>query len=166
MALFNFNKNKNKENKTIKLYSYLSGKLLTLENVDDEVFSTGILGYGIAIEPFEGFIKSPCDGEISNTVDSKHAIGIKSNDGLEVLIHVGLDTVELKGKFFEYLVGEGDSVKTGDTLIRFDIENIKKSGYKLTTPMVISNINDSNKIKIIAPEDIRSGEELMEISMQ
>ena len=148
--------------KTI-LYAHLTGMVIPLEKVEDEVFSEGILGKGVAIEPEIGEVKAPCDGVISNTVDSKHAIGLKSDDGFDILIHVGIDTVNLKGEFFEYIVQEGDKVKKGDTLIKFNIEEIKKAGYSVVTPMVISNTDEFSDIKIISSGRIKATESLLEI---
>ena len=145
------------------LSAHLSGKVMLLENVEDEVFSQGILGNGIAIEPENGEVKAPCDGVITNLVDSKHAVGIKSNDGFDILIHVGIDTVNLKGKFFEYHVQEGQKIKKGDVLITFDMEEINKQGYSLVTPMVISNTDEYSGINVIASDRVKSGDELLEI---
>lgn len=145
------------------LSAHLSGKVMPLENVEDEVFSQGILGNGIAIEPENGEVKAPCDGVITNLVDSKHAVGIKSNDGFDILIHVGIDTVNLKGKFFEYHVQEGQKIKKGDVLITFDMEEINKQGYSLVTPMVISNTDEYSGINVIASDRVKSGDELLEI---
>lgn len=145
------------------LGAHLSGSVVLLENVEDEVFSQGILGNGVAIEPDIGEVKAPCDGIISNVVSSKHAVGIQSEDGFDILIHVGIDTVNLKGKYFEYLVQEGQKIKKGDTLIKFNIDEIKKAGYKLITPMVISNTDQYSSMKIIASGKVMAGTELLEI---
>lgn len=149
--------------KNVILNSYLEGTLIPLNEINDEVFSQGILGDGIAIEPQKGEIKSPCNGFVSNLVSSKHAIGIKSESGFDILIHVGIDTVNLKGRFFEYHVREGQKINQGDTLITFDIDAIKKEGYSLATPMVISNTGEYRELKIIASGDISYEDKIMEI---
>ncbi len=149
--------------KTLILKAYAKGDVTALADVSDDVFSQGILGEGIAIEPKEGKICAPCAGVISNTVDSKHAIGLTSDDGFDILIHVGLDTVELKGKYFEYHVKEGDRVSEGDTLITFDAEKIKEAGYKLTTPMVISDRDSYKRMEIKGKKETDFGDELIDI---
>ena len=128
----------------------LSGNIVSLEDINDGVFSAGILGKGIAIEPSENIVYAPCDGTVCNLVESKHAVGITTDDGMDILIHVGMDTVELQGKYFEYKITENQKVKKGDALIEFDAENIRKAGYRLVTPMVITNSDDYSEIKIIA----------------
>ncbi len=121
----------------ISLASPLTGKVIPLQQVADEAFSQEILGKGIAIEPSEGKLYAPCDGVIENIPDSHHAIGLRSTDGLEILLHVGMDTVKLGGKHFRLHTQVGKTVKQGDLLLEFDMDGIRKSGYQLTTPMVL-----------------------------
>jgi len=151
------------QQQTFMLQSHLDGMVVTLDSVEDEVFSQGILGNGIAVIPENGVVKAPCDGVVSNIVSTKHAVGIKSDDGFDILIHVGIDTVNLKGRFFEYHVQEGQKIKQGDTLITFDIDAIKKEGYNTVTPMVISNTDEYSGINIVASGRVKAGEELIEI---
>lgn len=141
----------------------LSGNIVPLEDINDGVFSAGILGKGIAVEPSENIVYAPCDGTVCNLVDSKHAVGIATDDGMDILIHVGMDTVELQGKYFEYKITENQKVKKGDALIEFDAENIKKAGYRLVTPMVITNSDDYSEIKITASGTVKHGERAIEI---
>lgn len=141
----------------------LSGNIIPLEDINDGVFSAGILGKGIAVEPSENIVYAPCDGTVCNLVESKHAVGITTDDGMDILIHVGMDTVELQGKYFEYKITENQKVKKGDALIEFDAENIKKAGYRLVTPMVITNSDDYSEIKIIASGTVKHGERAIEI---
>ncbi|MCT8137155.1 PTS glucose transporter subunit IIA [Anaerobacillus sp. CMMVII] len=117
----------------------LTGKVKNLEDVPDPVFSQKMMGDGIAIEPIEGTVVSPVDGEIIQFFHTKHAIGIKSTTGLEILIHVGLETVTMKGEGFTGHVNEGDKVKVGDKLISFDLELIKEKAASTITPVVITN---------------------------
>ncbi|CAH1190123.1 PTS system beta-glucoside-specific EIIBCA component [Paenibacillus auburnensis] len=122
--------------------SPLKGEVVALSDVKDEAFSTGALGKGIAIEPAEGKVFSPVDGVLTSLFSSGHAIGITSDHGVDILIHVGKDTVKLKGKHFTPRVKQGDTVKKGDLLMEFDMEAIRAAGYILTTPVIVSNSNN------------------------
>jgi len=137
------------ENDSISLAVYMKGDIISLEDVDDEAFANHVLGEGVAIEPKEGKLYSPCDGVIDNVFDTKHAITLTADDGPELLMHIGIDTVKLKGKYYETHVTAGQSVKTGDLLVSFDIDGIKNEGYKVTTPLVVCNMDDYNEIEIV-----------------
>ncbi len=130
--------------------SPLKGEVKPLSEVTDEAFSTGALGKGIAIEPSEGKVVSPVDGVLTSLFSSGHAIGITSDHGVEVLIHVGKDTVKLKGKHFYPKVKQGDAVKKGQLLMEFDMEAIKEAGYVLTTPVIVANT--ANYLDVIETE--------------
>ncbi|WDH76054.1 beta-glucoside-specific PTS transporter subunit IIABC [Exiguobacterium marinum] len=117
----------------------LKGEVVSLETVRDEVFSSGAMGKGIAIMPSEGTVYAPFDGEIVTVYPSKHAIGLRSNTGVEVLIHIGIDTVKLNGKYFETFVTDGQKVKEGDSLVRFDMDAIAREGYDTITPIIVTN---------------------------
>lgn len=147
----------------ITLSSPMTGELVALESVPDAVFSSGALGEGAAIIPTVGKVVAPCDGTISATMDTKHAIGISAPDGMELLIHVGLNTVELNGKFYEYKVAEGDKVKKGDVLIEFDIDGIKAAGYPLYTPVLVTNAEDYVSVKVAEQASIQAGDELISV---
>lgn len=142
------------------LKSPLTGKVLPLSEVPDQVFSSGVMGKGIAIDPELGELVAPADGEITTIFPTGHAVGITTTDGAEILIHIGMDTVELNGNGFEILVKQGDLVKAGDLLIRFDIEAIRAAGYSVITPVVITNtdafadILELDQKEIIANEDV------------
>lgn len=133
--------------KTTELSSHMKGVIVPLEEVEDEVFSGKILGDGVAVEPSEGKLYAPCDGVIESVFDTNHAINIISDDGCEILLHMGIDTVRLKGEFFSVLVKEGEKIKKGDLLAIFDMDGIRDAGYKLTTPMIICNTDDYSEIK-------------------
>ncbi len=155
----------NAENaKQITLAAHLNGTVVPLAEVDDEVFSTGVLGEGIAIEPDEGKLYAPCDGKIDTVFDTKHAVNIVSEDGCEILLHIGINTVKLEGKPFTVHVNEGDSVKKGDLLVSFDIRQIKDAGYKTTTPMIICNSDDYSKFDVTASGKIKAGNDIIKIS--
>lgn len=129
----------------------VKGEVKPLSSVNDDVFSKGILGEGIAIDPSEGKLVAPTDGEILMVYETGHAIGMKTNGGAELLFHIGLDTVKLKGKYFIVRVEEGQQVHRGDTLIDFDLNKIKAAGFDTTTLMLVTNYNDE---KIVFPETV------------
>ncbi len=120
----------------------VSGEVIALSEVNDATFSSGVLGEGYAVIPTEGKVTAPFDGKVETLMDTHHALGLVSNSGIEMLIHVGLETVTLNGKYFTPKVAEGDSFKKGDVLLTFDLEAIKKEGYDTTTPVVVSNADD------------------------
>ena len=122
-----------------KIASPLKGIVVELKKVDDPSFASGILGMGVAIQPSEGKIISPVNGVIEAIYPTNHAIGIRSKSGVEILIHIGIDTVNLEGKYFNSFVKEGKKVKKGDVLIEFDLPGILAEGYSLLTPVLISN---------------------------
>ncbi|SCH87554.1 PTS sugar transporter subunit IIA [Romboutsia sp. Marseille-P6047] len=136
-----FSKNKNKNVKTKGFYSIMDGKSIDLSQVNDEMFSNKLLGDGIAIEPTSNTVVSPCDGEVTLVSDTKHAVGIKNEDGVEILIHIGLDTVNLKGEGFETFCKVGDKVKVGDTLVKVDRKLLKEKNIPDVTMMVIVEPN-------------------------
>jgi PTS system beta-glucosides-specific IIC component len=137
--------------KAATLVSPLKGSVVPLETVNDESFSQKLLGDGVAIKPTEGIVRAPCDATISSVIETKHAVGMTCDNGAEVLIHVGLDTVKLKGKYFESLVGLDQKVKAGDPLIQFDLESIAASGYDTTTPFIVMN-SDEYSFEILNQE--------------
>lgn len=121
------------------LYAPVKGNVIARDQIPDETFASGVLGDGVGIEPEEGLVVAPCDGEIASLTDSCHAIGIIGAGGMEILIHVGIDTVNMQGDGFELLVSMGEKVKTGQKLLRFDMEKIKGAGYCATTAMLVAN---------------------------
>jgi PTS system beta-glucosides-specific IIC component len=146
------------------LASPLSGVLVPLENVKDEAFSSGALGKGIAILPDKGILMSPVDGIVDSVTDAKHAISLVADNGAEILIHIGMDTVGLNGKPFHPQVKEGQRVKTGEVLIEFDIQAIKDAGLDTVTPVVIVNSDAFKTIQFTESERIATGDLLMTIA--
>ncbi|WP_018930646.1 beta-glucoside-specific PTS transporter subunit IIABC [Gracilibacillus lacisalsi] len=154
----------NKDNHEIA--SPLSGKVISLSDVEDAAFSSGALGKGIAIDPTEGKLVAPVTGKVSALFPTNHAIGITDEQGTEILIHIGLDTVQLEGKFFEAHVAQGDKVEKGQVLIDFDIDEIKKAGFSVTTPIVLTNLAPQSKLKTAEIKQLNQGEQLMTIVYQ
>lgn len=149
--------------KTITLYSHMNGTAVKLEDVEDEVFSQKILGEGAAVEPSEGKLYAPCDGKIDSVFDTKHAVNMVSDDGVEILLHIGIDTVKLGGQYFEAHVSDGQEVKKGDLLISFDMDKIKAAGYKVTTPLIIGNTDDYASVEPAAENSISAGDIILKI---
>nr|WP_309100347.1 PTS glucose transporter subunit IIA [Fredinandcohnia onubensis] len=135
-----------KKNNKLEIKSPLIGRGLPLSEVPDEVFATKMMGDGIAFEPSENILYAPIDGEIIQVFPTLHAIGLKSNNGLEILLHIGIDTVNLSGKGFESFVSVGDRVTTGQKLISFDLDLIKENAKSSITPLIITNMDKVEKV--------------------
>lgn len=151
------------ESKVEVLYAPIKGKAIDLSEVNDGVFSEGMLGKGIGIEPEEGRAVSPVNGTVSVVFDTKHAIGITSEEGAEVLIHIGLDTVQLNGQYYTTHVKVGDKVKVGDLLVEFDKDKIQEAGYKTVTPIIISNTDMFKDVKVLAKGKIEEKDEMIKV---
>ncbi|MFD2831542.1 beta-glucoside-specific PTS transporter subunit IIABC [Corticicoccus populi] len=136
------------------LNSPLTGAVIPLSEVPDEVFSTGAMGNGIGISPSEGKVYAPADGTVTTLFRTKHAVGITTNHGAEVLIHIGMDTVELEGEHFTAHVAQGDTVKQGDLLVEFDITAIEDAGYSVVTPVILTNTNDYEELEITTSNSV------------
>lgn len=145
------------------LSACLNGTVVPLAEVKDEAFASGALGDGIAIEPIDGELVAPADGEISSTFETHHAVGMTTVDGAELLMHIGIDTVKLGGKHFTYLVNEGDKVKKGQPLIHFELEAIKAEGYPVTTPLIVCNTDDYAAVAAKASGTVKQGDALLEL---
>lgn len=143
--------------------SPLAGTVIPLTSVDDAAFASEAMGKGMAIEPSEGILYSPVSGVVSTIFRTGHCIAVVSDEGVEVLIHIGIETVKLKGKYFDVLVQEGAIVKQGDKLIEFDLEQIKKEGYLTTTPIVITNTANYSDVIGTNKTTITPGEDLMTV---
>lgn len=143
----------------------IKGKIVELEHVPDKTFADKVLGEGIAIMPEEGKVFAPVSGEVACVMDSKHAVALVSDEGLEILIHVGLETVELQGKYFTSHVENGTKVKEGDLLLEFDLNAIKKAGYKTVTPVIVTNSRNFVSVLPMPKEDdyVLSGDQLLKV---
>ena len=150
-------------NVSTELVSPLDGELLPLSEVKDEVFSSGAMGEGVAIEPSQGVLHAPANGRVVMTFPTGHAIGMKTKDGAEILMHIGMDTVNLQGKGFETLVDKGDEVKAGDELVKFDIDEIHSAGYIVTTSIVVTNSKDYEKVSVVRQGEVKVGQEILDL---
>lgn len=157
------NENANLAEEIIK--APLSGKVLKLEQIKDPAFSSGMLGKGLAIDPADGKVCSPVDGKISMLFDTCHAVGITSDKGVEILIHIGMDTVELKGKGFISHIKNGDRVKAGQDLIDVDLDFVRAEGYEIVTPIVVTNGDALKSIKETENNEVNQGDELLRVEL-
>lgn len=149
-----------------KILSPLTGNAIALENVPDPTFANGILGLGIAIEPYDGKVIAPADGTIGTLFDTHHAVGLNLDNGVELLIHIGINTVELNGEGFTAHVSEGERVKKGQTLITFDKQLIASKGYNIVTPIIVTNSDDYSDIKQIASGNITYDDTILELKKE
>lgn len=153
-----------KNAKTISLKAVEDGRTIPMDEVNDQTFAQELLGPGIAIVPSNGTVVSPIDGTIATVMDTKHAVCIQGEDGLELIVHAGLDTVELNGKYYQTYKEIGDQVKAGDVLLEFDLEEITKAGYDVTTPIVITNLGDYKITKCLTGQQEKAGEEVIQLT--
>ena len=147
----------------ILLDSHMEGEAIPMSEVKDETFAAEVLGKGIAIIPKKGEVTAPCDAVVETVFATRHAIGLKADNGAEILIHVGINTVELGGKFYTSHVKEGDRVRIGQVMLTFDMEKIKEAGYDLTTPMIITNSDDYQEINILKTGNVTKQDAVLEI---
>lgn len=143
------------------VYAPISGKTIPLSQVDDPTFSMEILGRGLAVLPKEGKVYAPFDGEVISIFDTKHALGLKSDSGLELLIHVGLETVRLNGEHFTAHVTNGQSIKKGDLMLEFDLKAIVDAGYETVTPVIVNNVADYTDIMSLTDRDVKALEPII-----
>lgn len=139
------------------------GKAVPLSQVSDPTFSEGMLGEGVAIIPSQGKFYAPADGEVGMVFDTLHAVSLTADCGAEILIHVGLDTVKMKGDGFTGHVQAGDKVKKGDLLLEVDLEKVKAAGYDIITPILICNTDDYEKVEGMAGKDVVPGDDVIRI---
>ncbi|MFN6735074.1 beta-glucoside-specific PTS transporter subunit IIABC [Enterococcus gallinarum] len=150
-------------NERVVLSSPLAGRVVPLNEVKDQVFSSGAMGKGIAIDPANGTLVAPAGGTITTLFPTGHAIGLTTTDGVEILMHIGMDTVELEGKGFEIFVKQEDQVKKGDLLVKFDLSLIKEAGYSTVTPIVVTNTPNYLDVLDMNQEDVLQGEDFLAI---
>lgn len=155
------NKTEKIAEKDVEIKAPVNGKAIALSEVKDEVFAGGALGKGAAIIPEDGRICAPCDGVVSLVYPTGHAIGIQSENGAELLIHIGMDTVTLEGKCFDIKVKQGQAVKAGEILIEADLEGIRSAGLDTTTPIVVTNVDDYVDITVENVGNIKAGDRLL-----
>src|SRR5690606_9631214 len=153
---------KNTENEIV-IQSPIKGEVCDVAEVNDPTFSDKLLGEGVAIRPENGRVVAPVDGTIATMFETKHACTIVSDDGAEILIHVGLDTVNLKGEFYHAHVKDGDRVKAGDLILEFDMAKIQEAGYDIITPVVICNSATYAKVETYTGKIVQELDEIMRI---
>lgn len=145
------------------IYSPLIGKVMSLGEVNDLVFSEEMMGKGVAVIPTVGEVFAPCDGQIITVFRTLHAITMKADNGAEMIIHVGLETVALDGKYYESHVKDGARVKKGDRLLTFNLDKIKEEGYDVITPVVITNSADYQSVDKTEESDVQKGDLLIKL---
>lgn len=162
--MFNFFKKQQAptvDNNVIK--SPLTGKIVALTDVPDPVFAGLMLGKGVAVEPTSGEVVSPVNGTVTTVFPTGHAVGLTADNGIEVLIHVGMDTVSLKGQGFTQHVKAGDKVSVGQKLVTVDLEAVKAAGYPIVTPIVVTNTDNFSDVVATQAQTITSGDDLLTI---
>lgn len=164
---FELNENKNINNSGVlaegMIFAPIKGRLVELKEVDDGVFSEGMMGKGAAVIPDEGKVFAPFDGECTMVFDTKHAIGLKSDNGIELLIHIGIETVMLKGKCFDIIIKENQKIKKGDLIGYFDLKEIKENGLKIITPIVVTNTDEYVDITVVKIGNVNIGDEIINV---
>lgn len=149
MGLFDIFKKSKQEEKPKGILSPINGELLDISKVPDEVFSTKMMGDGFAMKSEDGIVVSPVDGKVGVVFETKHAVILESSEGKEILIHLGIDTVNLKGEGFEVFVNVGDEVKAGDKLVKMDVEFIEANAKSAISPVIFTNLGAGEAIKVI-----------------
>ncbi len=140
-----------------------AGKLVSIKEVSDPTFSEEVLGNGAAIIPTDGKFYAPADGTISTIFPTGHAAAITSSEGVEILIHIGLDTVKLEGKHFTIHAEEGQEIKKGDLILEADLDQIKAEGYDIITPVIICNSDEYSEIQMMEPGDVAQGDDILKL---
>ena len=161
--MFDFLKKKPEVTKQEIIYAPIAGEAVASEQISDPTFGEEMLGKGLAIKPTEGKVYAPVDGTVAMVFDTKHAINLISEQGAEILIHVGLDTVRLKGEHFTAHVTNGEQIKKGELLLEFDIEAIKAAGFDTISPIVICNSDDYSKVERITGMQVNTSDTVMKL---
>ena len=155
-----------KNAKTISLKAVEDGRTIPMDEVNDQTFAQKLLGPGIAIVPSNGIVVSPINGTIATVMDTKHAVCIQGEDGLELIVHAGLDTVELNGKYYQTYKEIGDQVKAGDVLLELILKRLQRRDMDVTTPIVITNLGDYKITKCLTGQQVKAGEEVIQLTKQ
>lgn len=150
---------KKKAKKEVTIVAPVSGNVIPLEQVPDPVFSQKLAGDGIAIQPSDGILVAPFDGKVAHLFHTNHAISLQSDAGLEILIHIGIDTVKLNGKGFSSFVKTGDQVKAGDVLVKFDIPTLEEAGCPTVTPVLLTDGKQVAEMKLTPDQAVTAGKE-------
>ena len=145
------------------LYSALEGTAIPMSMVNDATFASEVLGKGVAVIPAKGKVVAPCDATVETVFDTKHAVGLSTESGMELLIHIGINTVELGGKYYTTHVKDGDQVKKGQLLVSFDMDKIKEAGYDVTTPLIVTNSDDYKDVKVLYEGAVTFADKVLEI---
>ena len=145
------------------LYSISEGTAILLSQVNDATFASEVLGKGMAVIPSKGEVVAPCDATVETVFDTKHAVGLSTENGMELLVHIGINTVELEGKYYTAHVKAGDHVNKGQLLISFDMDKIKDAGYDMTTPLIVTNSDDYKDVKILQEGSVTPSDKVLEI---
>lgn len=151
-----------KKNKDI-FVSPIKGKVASITEAPDPAFAEKMMGDGVVIIPSDNVVYAPCDAEVAFIFPTNHAIGLKTASGIELLIHVGIETVKLDGKGFKMIATEGSSVKKGDKLIEIDLEYIKENAESIATPFIVTNLTESQKIEILKTGDVSLSDEIFTV---
>lgn len=154
---------KGEEDAANTLFAPVDGKAVPVSQVSDPTFADEILGKGLAIKPSSNTVYSPCDGTIDLMFDTGHAVNLVSDSGIEILIHIGLDTVSLKGKHFKTLKNTGDMVRKGDPLIEFEKDEIAKEGFDTIIPIIICNTDSYSEVKPLTDIDVKVGDKILTV---
>ncbi|MCM3567939.1 PTS glucose transporter subunit IIA [Neobacillus mesonae] len=150
-----------KKETSVTLVSPITGKVVKIEDVPDQVFNQKMIGDGIAVEPAEGVVVAPIDGEIVQIFPTNHAVGIRNKDGLEILIHIGMETVAMEGEGFQGHVIQGDTVKAGDKLVTFDLDLVKDKAESIISPVVITNFDIVESLTKTKDTSVTRGESIL-----
>lgn len=151
--------------KEVEIVAPVNGKLISLKDVPDPTFSEEMVGKGVAIIPEGKEIYSPVDGKITTVFITGHAVGITTKEGIDLLIHIGMDTVNLKGEGFEVKVKDGEQIKQGDLLLVADLDKLKEKGYRLETPIIICNPDQFKSFTYTEPGNVKKGDVIMKVQI-
>ncbi len=165
MGLFDFFKKKKDVEEYFEIYSPLNGTIIPIEEIPDEAFAEKIIGDGVGIIPTGDTIYAPCDADDISIFDTNHAISFETSNGLELIVHFGIDTVKLDGQGFTRIAEDGQSVKKGDPLVKFDLEYIKANAKSHRTPVIISNMDVVEEL-IRTKGEIKAGEVLLKVKVK